>query len=313
MEMSTDITHAAKRLQAGDLVAMPTETVYGLAANALDAEAVQRIYQAKGRPSYNPLIVHVPDVQTAMQYVEWNVNAERLSQAFWPGPLTMVLKKKPDCPIAPVVSAGLDTLAIRVPAHPIARALLVACGLPLAAPSANRSGHVTATNAAHVAEDFAGKDVLILGAGDTEIGLESTVVSLVDTPVMLRPGSITHAQLEAALQCTIARAQDNNHAPNAPGMLSSHYAPNAALRLNATHVEAGEVLLAFGAPLAAKHVVNVSEQGDLAEASSNLFSALRALDRFGATTIAVMPIPSEGIGEAINDRLRRAAAPKDGN
>ena len=312
MKIDTNIAHAAECLKAGQLVAMPTETVYGLAANACDDMAIERVYAAKGRPSHNPLIIHVAHTKMAQTLVEWNEAAELLSHTYWPGPLTMVLKRRAGCPISKLASAGLETLAIRVPAHPIAQQLLAACALPLAAPSANLSGCVTATSAQHVAADFAGKDVTILEAGPTTIGLESTVIDIThDTPQLLRPGSITHHQLEATLGTPVMRMGDNNISPASPGMLTSHYAPKAKLRLNATHVEDEEALLAFGKPLeGAVTTINLSEQGDIAEASSHLFAALRDMDAKGATHIAVMPIPNEGIGEALNDRLQRAAAPK---
>ena len=304
----TDIAHAATRIASGKLVAMPTETVYGLAGNALDGATIKRIYAAKGRPSHNPLIVHIYNIEQAKAYTQWNEYAERLSAIYWPGPLTMVLKRKANCPISPLASAGLDTLAIRMPAHPTARELLAACDLPLVAPSANLSGTVTATNAQHVMDDFTSQDIYVLEAGATEIGLESTVIKLAGEPTLLRPGSISKADLESALGTSVQQQTHNDEAPDAPGMLTSHYAPKAALRLNATSIEEGEALLAFGQPIAhAGTTINVSEKGDLAEASNGLFAALRKLDKMGVQTIAVMPIPNEGIGIAINDRLRRAA------
>ena len=312
MKIGTDIAHASTRLNSGHLVAMPTETVYGLAANALDDEAVGRIYKAKGRPSHNPLIIHVLNTAQAQQWVEWNDDAQLLSDAFWPGPLTMVLTRRADCPISPLASAGRNTLAVRVPAHHIARKLLSICKLPLAAPSANISGSVTATNAQHVVSDFTNQDVYILEAGQAEIGLESTVVQLSGQDArLLRPGSITQAEIEQVLGRPVMRAGDENHQPASPGMITSHYAPKAHLRLNATYVENDEALLAFGAALAgAMTVFNLSERSDLEEASSRLFAALRQLDASGAKKIAVMPIPNIGIGVAINDRLRRAAIRK---
>lgn len=312
MKNSIDIVQAAERLKQGRLVAMPTETVYGLAANAYDDDAIQRIYVVKGRPSYNPLIIHVASTQMAQTLVHWNETAQQLAAACWPGPLTMVLKRRADCPVSKLASAGLDSLAVRVPAHPVAQELLRGCGLPLAAPSANLSGTVTSTSPQHVIGDFADQDVMILDAGEAPIGLESTVVDVSGVEVrLLRPGSIDHSQLEAILGAKVFRAGDDNHQPTSPGMLTSHYAPKAMLRLNTTEINPGEALLAFGAPLdGASTVVNLSEQGDLVEASSRLFSALRELDASGARYIAVMPIPNDGVGEAINDRLRRAAAPK---
>ena len=310
------IAHAGLRLRAGDLVAFPTETVYGLGADARNGQAVARIFQAKGRPRFNPLIVHVPDLAGAEEIGQISDQARRLALAFWPGPLTLVVERRADCGLSDLVSAGLPTIAIRVPDHPVARALLRAAGRPLAAPSANRSGHVSATRAEHVAQDFAGHDVMILDGGPTAWGLESTIVGMTgDEAVLLRSGAIEASDIERALGRPLLRPGDLSgmgDRPNAPGQLASHYAPRAQLRLNATDVRPGEALLAFGAVVPASDVraINLSPAGDLIEAAANLFAALRALDDSGAGAIAVMPIPQEGLGEAINDRLRRAAAPR---
>ena len=294
---------------------MPTETVYGLAADAANPAAVGRIYLAKGRPRFNPLIVHVASLAAAMRHVRFNADAEKLAEAFWPGPLTLVLPLRPDAGIADLVTAGLDTLAVRVPAHPVAQALLSASARPLAAPSANRSGHVSPTTAAHVVDDLGDQVSVILDAGPTPVGLESTIVGLAgETPVLLRAGGLARGPIEAVLGRPLAVAGPTGEAPAAPGMLASHYAPAAAVRLDATEVREGEGLLAFGPHLPdgadkAVATVNLSPSGDLAEAAANFFAALRELDR-QAGTIAVVPIPDDGLGEAINDRLRRAAAPR---
>ncbi len=307
---------AVEALARGELVAMPTETVYGLAADATNPAAVGRIYLAKGRPRFNPLIVHAPSAAEAMRHVRFNEDAERLADAFWPGPMTLVLPLAAGAEIADLVTAGLDTLAVRVPAHPVAQALLAACARPLAAPSANRSGHVSPTTAAHVVDDLGGQVSVILDAGPTSVGLESTIIGLAgDVPVLLRAGGLARAEIERVLGRPLAVAGPAGHAPAAPGMLASHYAPAAGLRLHVTDVREGEGLLAFGLDLPAgveKAVatINLSPSGNLAEAASCFFAALRTLDR-QAATIAVMPIPEIGLGEAINDRLRRAAAPRD--
>jgi L-threonylcarbamoyladenylate synthase len=321
--MGTDsaaIGRARRVLEEGGLVAFPTETVYGLGADATDGQAVARLYAAKGRPAFNPLIAHVADEAAARRLGRFNPVAERLAAAFWPGPLTVVLAKAPDCPVADLATAGLDTVAVRVPAHPVARDLLAAFARPIVAPSANRSGHVSPTTAAHVMADLAGRIDLVLDGGRTEVGLESTIVACLDeAPALLRPGGLARDAVEAALGMPLAEppAADDDAAlaPDAPGMLASHYAPRAALRLDATAVNEGEALLAFGPDLPpgaerAARVLSLSPGRDLVEAAANLFSHLRALDRSGASAIAVMPVPHEGLGEAINDRLRRAAAPR---
>jgi L-threonylcarbamoyladenylate synthase len=309
---------AVHRLQAGGLVAFPTETVYGLGADATDGRAVARVYEAKGRPSFNPLIAHVVDLAAARALARFDADAEKLAEAFWPGPLTLVLPKASGCPVAELATAGLDSIAVRVPHHPVAQKILAAFGRPIVAPSANRSGHVSPTTAAHVLADLRGRIDLIVDGGATPVGVESTVVACLDAPALLRPGGLPRAAVEAALgrplaDPSIAMAADD--APLAPGMLTSHYAPRTPLRLNADRVASGEALLAFGPALAegagsAATTLNLSQRGNLIEAAANLFSHLRALDGAGAKTIAVMPIPHDGLGEAINDRLARAAAPR---
>lgn len=311
----TAIEHAAKTLRGGGLVAFPTETVYGLGANAADGNAVARLYAAKGRPSFNPLIAHVTDIEAAKQQAHFNAMAEKLARAFWPGPLTLVLPKAKTFTVADLATAGLDTIAIRVPNHPVARELLALFGGPIVAPSANRSGHVSPTTAQHVLEDLQGRIDCILDGGQTKVGVESTIVAcLGDHPELLRTGGIARADIERIIGMTLAEPLPavDIAAPLAPGMLASHYAPNASLRLDAEHIESGEALLAFGPlPLpGAKITLNLSPRGDLVEAAANLFAYLRALDG-KAGKIAVMPIPNEGLGEAINDRLVRAAAPRD--
>jgi L-threonylcarbamoyladenylate synthase len=307
------IEAAARCLAAGGLVAFPTETVYGLGADAADGEAVARLYVAKGRPAFNPLIAHVAGIDVARTAGVFTDAAERLAAAFWPGPLTLVLAKQPDCGIADLALAGLDTVAVRVPAHPVARALLAAFGGPIVAPSANRSGHVSPTSAAHVLADLRGRIDLIIDAGPCEIGVESTIISCVGEPNLLRPGGLPREDIERILAGSLMVASAAEEAPPAPGMLASHYAPKALLRLEAEGGKPGEALLAFGQkPDFSGPILNLSPRGDLIEAAANLFSHLRALDASGATRIAVMKVPHEGLGQAINDRLRRAAAPRQG-
>jgi L-threonylcarbamoyladenylate synthase len=307
---------AADCLAAGGLVAFPTETVYGLGTDATNAAAVARLYQAKGRPSFNPLIAHVSDLEAARRMARFDATATALAEAFWPGPLTLVLPKTGDCEVADLATAGLDTIAIRVPAHPVARAILRAFGGPVVAPSANLSGHVSPTTAAHVQSDLKGRIDLIVDGGAVAVGVESTIVGCFDAPMLLRPGGLPREAIERVLGRTLVQPQDNtngdNAQPLAPGMLASHYAPRTPVRINAVDVEAGEALLAFGPGQmrgvdAATMVMNLSARGDLAEAAANLFGYLRALDARGARAIAVMPVPHHGLGEAINDRLRRAA------
>ena len=307
---------AARCLGEGGLVAFPTETVYGLGADAAQAPAIARLYEAKGRPSFNPLIAHVADIAAAGQIARFDATATRLAEAFWPGPLTLVLPKTADCPVAELATAGLDTVAIRVPAHSVARAILRAFGGAVVAPSANLSGHVSPTTAAHVAGDLSGRVDLILDGGAVTVGVESTIVACFEAPMLLRPGGLPRDQIERVLGRPMQRLPEdtvNDSAqPLAPGMLASHYAPRTSVRLNATHVEPDEALLAFGPAgidgvHAAKAVLNLSAAGDVAEAAANLFGYLRALDTKDARAIAVMPVPHHGLGEAINDRLRRAA------
>jgi L-threonylcarbamoyladenylate synthase len=308
------IETAARCLAAGGLVAFPTETVYGLGADARQGEAVARLYAAKGRPSFNPLIAHVADAAAARRLGLFDAAAERLASAFWPGPLTLVLGRRKDCPVADLALAGLDSVAVRVPAHPIAQALLKAFGGPVVAPSANRSGHVSPTSAAHVLADLRGRIDMVLDGGPCTVGVESTIVACLGEPTLLRPGGVARAEIERVLGRPLALAAAGEETPPAPGMLASHYAPKARLRLNADTARAGEALLAFGpnAPAADGMTLNLSPRGDLIEAAANLFAHLRALDASGAQVIAVMPVPHEGLGEAINDRLKRAAAPRGG-
>jgi L-threonylcarbamoyladenylate synthase len=308
------IATAVRCLEAGGLVAFPTETVYGLGADATNGAAVARLFAAKGRPDFNPLIAHVAELAAARRLAAFDAAAERLAQAFWPGPLTLVLPRAEKCPVAPLATAGLDTIAVRVPDHDIARALMAAFGRPIVAPSANRSGHVSPTTAAHVLADLSGRIDLIVDGGPTQVGVESTIVACLDGPVLLRPGGVPREVIERALGRKLQRRGAGAQAPLAPGMLASHYAPKAHLRLHAERVRPGEALLAFGENLPpgseqAAAVLNLSPRADLVEAAANLFSHLRALD-FRAPVIAVMPVPDEGLGHAINDRLARAAAPR---
>jgi L-threonylcarbamoyladenylate synthase len=307
---------AARCLADGGLVAFPTETVYGLGADAANPAAVARLYQAKGRPSFNPLIAHVGDLAAAQRIARFDATAILLAQAFWPGPLTLVLPRTDGCAVADLATAGLDTIAVRVPAHPVARAILRAFGGPVVAPSANLSGHVSPTTAAHVQSDLAGRIDLIVDGGPVMVGVESTIVGCFEVPMLLRPGGLPRGEIERVLGRTLMQPPDDpggdSGQPLAPGMLASHYAPRTQVRLNATTIEAGEALLAFGPDTvpgadAATMVMNLSAHGDLAEAAANLFGYLRALDAKRARAIAVMPVPHHGLGEAINDRLRRAA------
>jgi len=311
---SDAIAAAAACLRAGGLVAFPTETVYGLGADAGNGEAIARLYAAKGRPAFNPLIAHVADTAAARRLAVFDDDALRLANAFWPGPLTLVLPKRPGCGVADLALAGLDSVAVRMPAHQIANALLREFNGPVVAPSANRSGHVSPTSAAHVLADLRGRIDLIIDAGPCAVGVESTIVSCLGKPTLLRPGGVPREAIERALGHALAVTMVADNAPPAPGMLASHYAPKARLRLDARVPQLDEVLLAFGpAPAFSGAMLNLSPRGDLIEAATNLFSHLRALDASGANTIAVMPVPHEGLGEAINDRLKRAAAPRQGN
>ena len=305
----SSIAEAARILRAGGLVAFPTETVYGLGADATSDIAVAKIYAAKGRPAFNPLIAHVADLAAAERQGIFSGEAKALAQAFWPGPLTLVVPIAPIGNICTLARAGLDSVALRVPAHDVARRLLAATGLPLAAPSANISGHVSPVTAAHVSADLGASVDLILDAGPCPVGVESTIIScLQDGPTLLRPGGISREAIEAILHRKLAD-HSGGKAPLAPGQLVSHYAPHARLRLAATSLEPGEAGLDFGGIFpTAKNVLDLSERGDTTEAAANLFSHLRELDSRGFTTIAVAPIPGTGLGEAINDRLKRAAA-----
>lgn len=311
------LAEAAALLRAGELVAFPTETVYGLGADATDPAAVARIFAAKERPRFNPLISHLPDLAAALAEGVFDAPARRLAETFWPGPLTLVVPAQPGSRISDLARAGLPSVALRVPAHPLAQALLSQVGRPVAAPSANRSGRVSPTRATHVLDDLAGRIAAVLDGGATPVGVESTVVAcLGGPPRLLRPGGITRAALRAILGHDPAppEAADADR-PAGPGMLASHYAPRARVRLDATRIEAGEAVLLFGTTRPEGHAracaaLNLSPAGNTEEAAARLFGALRDLDASGAATIAVAPIPSDGLGEAIRDRLARAAAPR---
>lgn len=300
------VARAAALLRDGACVAFPTETVYGLGANALDGKAVAGVFAAKDRPAFNPLIAHVADTDAARALVNFTPEANRLADAFWPGPLTLVLPLKPDSDVSPLVTAGLDTLAVRVPAHPLAQALLRAAEVPVAAPSANPSGRVSPTTADHVLAGLDGRIAAVLDGGSCDVGLESTIVGFAGHPTLLRPGGLPVEAVEACLSTPLTTAPPTN-TPNAPGQLASHYAPGGLVRLNATQARTGEVLIGFG-PIAGD--VTLSASGDLTETAANLFALLRAMDTTGVTHIAVAPIPDTGLGRAINDRLNRAAAPR---
>ena len=302
------IADAAAIIRRGGLVAFPTETVYGLGADATNSDAVARIFAAKRRPRINPLIVHVSDLAAGETLAQVSESARGLAQAFWPGPLTLVLPRRKDCPLSLLVSAGLDTVALRAPAHPVAMSLLKNAGRPIAAPSANISGHVTATSAAHVASDLARAADLILDGGSAPLGIESTVIGWQgNKPILLRAGAIPRSEIERVAGPLGAHKGTQIHSP---GQLASHYAPCARLRLNAPAPEAGEGFLAFG-PASPDAHFNLSKRGDLSEAAANLFAMLRELDGQNLRSIAVMPIPETSLGEAINDRLRRAATPRE--
>lgn len=307
----TTIAQAAKILRAGDVCAFATETVYGLGADATNADAVLKIYQAKRRPRFNPLIAHCADLEMARELVVFNALAEKLAQAFWPGPMTLVLPLKPNNTIADLVTAGLDTLAIRIPADEQARALIKAVGKPLAAPSANPSGSLSATSADQVRRGFNGQ-VPVLDGGACTAGVESTILAFDDAGgvIQLRAGALPREQVEQLLGQDVPLAAANA-AISAPGMLKSHYAPNAKLRLNVSEPRKDEAYLAFGPTSATNPTMrNLSVTGDLVEAARNLFAHLHALDDTSPGCIAVAPIPTTGLGEAINDRLERAAAPR---
>lgn len=299
-------------MRTGRLVAFPTETVYGLGGDATNNHTVAAIFAAKARPRFNPLIVHVRDLAEAETLAAFNSIARRAAARFWPGPLTLVLPRQSCARLSLLASAGLDTVAIRVPAHPVAQALLRDTGRPIAAPSANRSGRISPTSAAHVAEDLGDDVALILDDGPTPVGIESTVLDLsAEAPALLRPGAVT---FEALTELLGPIAVPSSALPKSPGMLASHYAPRLPVRLAAAKACPGEGLLAFGpnAPPGFAEVLWLSRAGNLAEAAANLFAMLRRLDRPAFTGIAVMPIPEHGLGRAINDRLRRAAAPRGG-
>jgi L-threonylcarbamoyladenylate synthase len=308
------LARAAEILRRGGLVAFPTETVYGLGADATDPQAVARIYAAKERPSFNPLISHLDSFETAQHQGVFDETARRLAETFWPGPLTLVVPVAPTCTISDLARAGLDSVGLRVPAHPLAHALLQHTGRPVAAPSANRSGRVSPTDADHVLGDLEGRMDAVLDGGASRVGVESTIVScLGGTPRLLRPGGVPREAIESLIGMKLESGPEGGKSPLAPGMLASHYAPRAQVRLNAASVEQDEAVLLFGSEApqgtdAARTTLNLSRNGDLVEAAAHLFSYLRKLDASGAATIAVSPIPETGLGEAINDRLRRAAA-----
>ena len=305
-----NIDRAARVLRDGELVAFPTETVYGLGADATNDRAVAKIFEAKNRPRFNPLILHLPDLESVRRIAQLSPLAETLATRFWPGAISFVLPRRENAPLSLLVSAGLPTIAIRVPAHEGARRLLRTVGVPVAAPSANRSGRISPTTAAHVAADLGDRVDLILDGGACSVGVESTVVDLsASSPMLLRPGGVTKEAIEAVLGHLIEIAPSNDENPKSPGMQLSHYAPTLPVRLNATSGEPDEAMLGFGpAPDA---TLNLSETGDLTEAAANLFAHLHRLDEPERTGIAVMPIPETGLGRAINDRLRRAAASRD--
>lgn len=318
---SVKFSDAVADLVAGRLVAIPTETVYGLAGDATSPTACAAIFAAKGRPTFNPLIAHVGSLEAALRHGLFGAEARALAEAFWPGPLTLVVPKRADSPVCDLATAGLDTVALRVPAAAIMRDLAEAAGRPIAAPSANRSGRISGTTAEAVADDLAPALALLIDAGPTPVGVESTIVGLTGgAPRLLRPGGVPRAAIEAVIGRPLGgpSAERPDAAPLAPGMLASHYAPRARMRLEAGNVLPGEALLAFGLPLPpgaenAVAVEQLSAAGDTVEAAARLFAALRRLDASGAATIAAGPVPASGLGEAINDRLRRAAAPRPGD
>lgn len=303
------VARAAEVLRGGGLVAFPTETVYGLGGDARDDRAVARIFDAKGRPRFNPLIVHVPDVAAARGVAVFDARAEAVAAAFWPGPLTIVLPLRAEAGLSPLVTAGLETVAVRVPAHPLARALLREFGGPLAAPSANPSGKVSPTRAEHVRAGLAGRIEAVLDGGPCAVGVESTILGLDGVPALLRPGGVAVEDLEAVLGVALV-AGGSAEKPNAPGQLASHYAPGAAVRLEVVTPAAGEVFVGFG-PCAGAHL-SLSEAGDPVEAAARLFHVLREADALAGPEgrIAFAPVPEVGLGRAVNDRLRRAAAPR---
>ncbi|WP_333815506.1 L-threonylcarbamoyladenylate synthase [Tabrizicola sp.] len=302
------LAEAARLLAVSELVAFPTETVYGLGGDARSDRAVARIYEAKGRPSFNPLIVHLPDLAAVERIALVGPKARALAAAFWPGPLTLVLPLRAGAGVSPLVTAGLETVAVRIPAHPLAQRLLMAFGGPLAAPSANPSGRVSPTRAGHVLEGLTGRIAAVLDGGPCAVGLESTILLADPEPVLLRPGGVPVEAVEALLGETVATGGDAGK-PTSPGQLASHYAPEAAVRLEATEAREGELLVGFGA---VKGRLTLSANGDLVEAAARLFDTLREADRLAGPDgrIAFAPVPETGLGRAINDRLRRAAAPR---
>ena len=306
MISAQDIAKAADLLLGGALVAFPTETVYGLGALATDDKAVARIYEAKGRPSFNPLISHVPDVEAAFELGEFSVDALKLAARFWPGPLTLVVPRWSTCNVSLLASAGLPSLAIRVPQHAVALELLRAVGKPVVAPSANPSGRISPTTAQHVRDGLGDKFAMVLDGGPCVVGVESTVISFLEgKAVLLRSGGLARDVVEAALGYSLGEAQSG--VMHSPGQMESHYAPHAVMRLNANAPMNGEAYLGFG-KFGGVH--NLSTAGDVVEAAANLFRMLHELDAVKPTRIAVAPIPMVGLGEAINDRLKRAAAPR---
>lgn len=317
MTTATDkeaIKKAASLIQAGELVAFPTETVYGLGCDATNPAAIAKIFALKDRPSFNPLIVHFAQIEDIFEHAVTTPLAEKITQSnLWPGPLTVVLERKRGSTIAPLATAGLDTVAVRIPQHPVAKSLILASGCPIAAPSANRSGLLSPTQPAHVHLSFGDSSPFTLDGGPSSVGLESTVIDLSqDTPVLLRAGGLDTKVIEAIIGTTIASCHHNPHLPKSPGQTLRHYATLTPLRTHASYVRATEALLAFGRhePHGAAHTVNLSFRGDLTEAAANFFSMLHELDQGGFEGIAVSPIPEQGLGIAINDRLRRAVASK---
>ena len=302
------IEKAGRLLAAGRLVAFPTETVYGLGADATSEAAIAALYRAKGRPAKNPVIIHVADLAAARRLGRFDERAERLAARFWPGPLTLVLPRTADCPVVPAASAGLSSVALRMPDHPIARAIIAASGRPIAAPSANLSGRVSPTDAAATLAELGDAVDLVIDGGRTPVGIESTVVALLDRPRMLRPGYVTREAIEAEIGPLDAPPEGD--ALHGPGMLASHYAPRLPVRTDAASARTDEAFVAFGPKAPVDAAANLSPTGDPIEAAASLYATLRALDRPPFRAIAVAPIPDVGIGAAINDRLRRAAAPR---
>lgn len=308
---ASGLASAADVLRTGNLVAFPTETVYGLGGDARSNTAVARIFEAKGRPRFNPLIVHVAGLAEAAQIAHLSAQALNLAQRFWPGPLTLVLPLRADAGLSPLVTADLTSVALRIPAHPVARALIAAFGGPIAAPSANPSGRISPTTAAHVMDGLGGKIAAIVNGGACAVGVESTILSLLEAgPRLLRQGGLEQEQIEAALGFALAVSHETGERPIAPGQLASHYAPRAGLRMNAGGALTGEVMIGFGL---VSGELTLSASGDLIEAAANLFASLRAADALCAArgaSMAIAPIPNHGLGRAINDRLTRAAAPR---